>query len=51
MRSTVDAGMLRKVLDNVQRGVLRLSYYTPWDDRHEQHVTHGNDSRAASRVT
>lgn len=38
MRSTVDPRTLRKVLDNVQHGVLRLSYYTPWDDRHEQHV-------------
>lgn len=38
MRSTVDPRTLRKVLDNVQHGVLRLSYYTPWEDRHEQHV-------------
>lgn len=38
MRSTVDPKTLRKVLDNVQRGVLRLSYYAPWNDRYEQHV-------------
>lgn len=38
MRSTVDAAVLLKVLDHVQRGVLRIAYASPWTEHYVQHV-------------